>query len=306
MVTSTIPREIAELNKLIDENNLSITGTARALNMSTGSLSKLRKGTYGADTDNMAKRVREYLQLQRERREVLPKAPFVETSIAKKVLSGCRMAHVEGKIVVLAGPSGIGKTMALKKYHYENKSAIYIVTNAACNMHRTMSRIAQWSGASVRGNSSVIADCIVAKLRGSNRMLILDEADHLNFNAFEMVRFIHDETGIGIVLSGWQEMIETITGGGTGEGKYSRLYTRCGLIEWLKPIRKSDTKKIVEAVLGKEAKPEIIDKLHEVSRGCARTLVLILPLAWDKAKATNNGRLTPRIIEEAKRQLLMV
>ncbi len=305
-IMEDIPKEIKELNRFMDGNGLSLTGMARALNMSTGSLSKLRKGTYGADTDNMAKRVSEYLQLQRERREVLPKAPFVETTVALKVLNGCRTAHVEREIVMLAGPSGIGKSMALRKYHYENKSVIYIVSNAACQMHMTMYRIAQYTGASVRGNTAIIADRIVARLRDTNRLVIIDEADHLSLKAFEMLRFIHDESGIGIVLSGSQEMIDTVTGGGTGEGKYSRVYNRIGLIEWLKPLRKSDTRKIVKEILGNEAKPEIIDKLHEVSQGCARRIVKLLPRAWKVAKATNNGRLTPGIIEETKRQLLMV
>ena len=300
-----MPKEIIELNALIDENNLSITRTARSIGISTGALSKLRSGDYEANPNEMLKRIRQLLQLQRERRDVLPRARFVETTVANKVIRACRTAHVEREIAVIAGPSGIGKTMALKKYALENKSVVYVVMNPACNMHRTMYKLAQLSEASVHGNTDDIAGHIVRKLKGTNRMIIIDEADHLKINAIEMVRSIYDEAGIGIVLSGSQELIDTITGGGTGGGKLSRIYTRCGLIEWLKPLRRADVKKIADAVLG-DTKPEIVDKLHEVSRGCARTVVKLLPRAWKAAKSTNNGRLTPAIIEETKRQLLMV
>ena len=300
-----VPKEVIDLNKLMNDLDLSLASTARSIGCSTGALSKVRKGNYEAEPDKILKLIRQFLQLQKDRREVLPRAPFVETSVTRKVLRACRVAHVEKEMVLLAGQSGIGKTMSLRKYALENKTAIYIVANAACNMHMTMYRIAQMSEASVRGNTAEIADCIVRRLKGTNRVLIVDEADHLNFNAIEMVRYIHDEAGIGVVLSGWQDMLHEITGGGTGEGKYSRVYTRCGMVEHLKPLRKSDVKKIADAVLG-EAKPEIVDKLFEVSRGCARTVVKLLPRAWKAAKSTNNGRLTPAIIEETKRQLLMV
>lgn len=301
-----IPKEVQELDRLIDDGDLSATATARSIGISGGALSKIRKGEYGADSGNMHKKIREYLQLQRERREILPKAPFVDILVARKVRDACRMAHVERQIVVLAGPSGIGKTMALKKYYFENKSCMYMAANAACRMHTTMYRVAMMSGASVRGNAAMLAEYIIAALKGTNKMLIVDEADHLNFNAFEMLRYIHDEAGIGIILSGWEEMLHEITGRGTGEGKYSRLYTRCGAVVWLKPLSKKDAGLIIRAVLGNDVKPEIIEKLHEVSRGCARTIVKLLPRAWKVAKADNRGKLTPAIIEETKKQLLMV
>lgn len=301
-----VPDVVKEINRLIEDGDLSATATAKAIGISSGALSKIRSGDYGADMAGMKNRIAEYLELQKERREILPKSPFVETLVAKKTISACRMAHVEREMVILAGPAGIGKTMALRKYALENKSCIYIAAHAACRMHTTVYRIAQMAGASVRGNTADIAERAIARLRGTNKMIIVDEADHLNFNAIEMVRYIHDQAGVGIVLSGWQEMIHEITGGGTFEGKYSRLYTRCGKIEWLKPLSLKDSGLIVCAVLGEDTQAEIIEKLHAVSRGCARTLVKLLPRAWKTAKATNRGRLTPQIIEDTKKQLLMV
>ena len=306
MITmNEIPKEVLELDRLIEQNELNATATAKAIGISPASLSKLRKGGYNADMGNMQKKIAQYLQLQKERREILPKAPFVETLVARKVMRLCRMAHVERKMVVLAGQSGIGKTMALRKYSLENKSVIYIAANSASGMQTTIYRIAQLAGTSVVGDTSIRAERIIGALKGTNKVIIVDEADHLKLNAIEMIRYIHDQAGIGVVLSGWQEMIHTITGGGSGEGKYSRIYTRCGAIESLRPISKKDARLIVEAILG-QTKQDIVEKFYEVSNKCPRIMVMLIPHAWKKAKETNRGRITPQIIEEAKKRLIII
>ena len=58
---------------------------------------------------------------------------------------------------------------------------------------------------------------LVDYLRGTKRLLIIDEADQLTLDALQAVRSLNDKAGIGIVLAGnnklYQQMVSGVRGG---------------------------------------------------------------------------------------------
>ena len=54
----------------------------------------------------------------------------------------------------------------------------------------------------VRGNLHELLEAVINKLQDSGRLIIIDEAELLPYRALEVIRRIHDKTGIGIVLAG--------------------------------------------------------------------------------------------------------
>lgn len=65
---------------------------------------------------------------------------------------------------------------------------------------------------------------LIARLRGTRRPLFIDEAHLLIPDCFAVIRYIHDETGIPIIFTGTDKIIERIDDRANGNGQ---LFRRC-------------------------------------------------------------------------------
>ena len=68
---------------------------------------------------------------------------------------------------------------------------------------------------------------IVSKLKGSGRVLIVDEAQHLTVRALNHLRCISDESGVGIALIGNEEVYSKMRG--SGQADFAQLFSRIGM-----------------------------------------------------------------------------
>lgn len=86
---------------------------------------------------------------------------------------------------------------------------------------RTIHRKAGMSGG---GSLHKVMEDIIEKLRGSERLIIVDEADLLSLHGLEALRAIHSETRIGVLLCGMPRLVEVLRG---CRGQYEQIYSRC-------------------------------------------------------------------------------
>ena len=73
--------------------------------------------------------------------------------------------------------------------------------------------------------------CILAKLKGTSQLLILDEAQHLSERSFDAIRAINDKAHIGIVYAGNPSVLRRMYGRKAEEFDqvYSRTTYKCCL-----------------------------------------------------------------------------
>ena len=133
--------------------------------------------------------------------------------------------HIQGKIAVAYGDAGTGKTMAIKQYQKKHPDGAIVITVSPCF-------------ASITGVNELIAEQLkirekiarkiygeaVAKLKGSNKVLIIDEAQHLTVRVINHLRCMSDESGIGIAFVGNEEIYLKMKG--SGQASYAQLYSR--------------------------------------------------------------------------------
>ena len=110
-------------------------------------------------------------------------------------------------------------------------------------------------------------------------MLVIDEAQHLNFAALEELRSLHDTTGMGIVLMGNHDVIGRISGGGR-DAMFAQLNSRMGM-RYSVPSKPADGDiKLIAKAYGVETKPdqEFLVKIGQ-SYGALRSVVKVIKLA---------------------------
>ncbi|MFV0351713.1 MAG: AAA family ATPase [Oscillospiraceae bacterium] len=177
---------------------------------------------------------------------------YVPTTISEQVYKAIRYCQLEKGIMMLHGDSGIGKTMGAGQYVRDNPStAIYIsVTPTTGALSRFIRALAQKLRIAESRNQWAMVEEIQAKLRGSNKVLIIDEAQNLKYTTMEEIRDwttpdpIDFTPGIGIVLIGNPEMHRRMSRGRYSD-RYDQQENRCRPMPLSRrQITKDDVKKI--------------------------------------------------------------
>lgn len=244
------------------ESGKTQTAIANELAISDAALSSFLKGTYKTPHTIIPK-VAELLKVT-GRRKVAPKEPaFVETTVAKRVMEAISYCHLQGKIAVVYGDAGVGKTQAVRAYLRENSLAIGItISPSYASITGVNELIADQLGIRERVARRIYAE-IIGKLKDSGRVLIIDEAQHLTVRALNHLRCMSDESGVGIALIGNEEVYTKLRG--SGKADFAQLFSRIGMRREVltSTTTKEDIRKIfAEAHLEEDA----LELLYRIAR----------------------------------------
>lgn len=199
----------------IASGRLSQAAIAKSIGKSASTVSMWLRGQYGGDAEAIAAQIADMLGLEAERdvqRAELPQG-FQETSVARRVMSLLQRCRVACDFGLVVGDVGLGKTMAIEEYQRRHPSVIVLRARAAARNLVPWSRaLAQAVGVTAPGEPSRALDEIIKALSNTGRMLVIDEAQRLGDPALETLRDIHDEAGVGVVLSGNQGIHTMVAG----------------------------------------------------------------------------------------------
>lgn len=207
----------------------------------SGTLSNWVNNTYAGKGENVARKVFRYRQMldsQAERAADrqsagLTDAPtYIETATGRRLRGLMTTAH-SGEITYAATGPGTGKTKEAEQY-------IACVANAyMVTMKPTTKSVTAMMGEVIRalgGKSGTswarqMSAQVVDMVKGRRTLLIVDEANYLEFEAHEELRAWHDIAGLGICLLGNEELHATIRGGALRGARhsYARLNSRIAM-----------------------------------------------------------------------------
>ena len=238
------------------------SAVAQQLGISAGALSQYVKGSYAAPHTITPKI--EALLATREAVELAPTEPgYTDTSVSKMVIDTITYCHLQGKIGVVYGDAGVGKTMGVQEYLRRNPLAIGItICPAYASMSGVNELLAEALGIRERTSRRIYAE-IVSRLRGSGRVIIIDEAQHLTKKTLDHVRSISDGSGVGVCLVGNEEVYSRLKG--TGKADFAQLFSRI----WMR--RMVLTRHITQADIAKvffdaHLEPNAVEFLYKIAR----------------------------------------
>ncbi len=217
---------VSFLKDYIRESGKKQVEVAAELGYSGAMLSSFLAGTYKTPHTVIPK-VEELARVH-EKKTVAPKEPgFAETSVSRCVMNAISYAHLRGTIAVVYGDAGVGKTCAVRQYMKKNSLALGVTMSPTyASITGVNELIAEQLGVRERVARKITRE-IVGKLRGSGRVLVVDEAQHLTVRALNHLRCISDESGIGVALVGNEEVYGKLRG--TGRADFAQLFSRIGM-----------------------------------------------------------------------------
>lgn len=217
-----------ELRDFMETSHKSQKQIAKEIGISTTVISQFLSGIYNGDNEEIADKILQYVRIAKSRLRTVDVPAFCpKLHNAEQVLFAASYAHSNNDIALIYGAAGAGKTVALKHYARENPGVVYITANASTRTARAiLYLITEALGRQPIGTEFMLMRNLVEHLKGSNRLIIIDEADHLTPHALQSIRNLNDEAGVGLVFSG-NDIIK-LQMYGRGSLQFDQLRTRIG------------------------------------------------------------------------------
>ena len=239
----------------MEAGGLSQAAAAAQAGISDSALSQWLADKYGGDDAAVAGKLGRWLATRAERADLqrrIPAAPqWVETPAARSVLAALSYAQLAADIAVVHGAAGAGKTTAANWYA-ANRPNVWLATmsRGARSVGPCLRRVAAAVRAKPAGRS--IAECeqaLAERLRGTEGLLVIDEAQCLALPALDALRQIHDASGCGLALVGGEALWKRIAGD-RASAELAQLFSRVGQRIGLEHPSESDADPLLQAWAG--------------------------------------------------------
>ncbi|GMQ61171.1 AAA family ATPase [Vallitalea maricola] len=228
MSKEQIQQSINMVNEYLKENQMSKSAFAKAINVSPATLSLFLNDGYKAPHTVIPK-IEAYLKVQ-EQKQIAPQRPdFQPTHVSKTVMDVITYCHIQGVMGTAYGDAGIGKTEGAREYCRQNTDAIMItISPVFANTKGVNELLCEELRITDKRTNMAAYMSIVRKLRNSNRVVIIDEAQHLTIKTLEHLRsMIVDDSCCGLVLIGNEMIYNRMTG--KQEAQLAQLFSRIAI-----------------------------------------------------------------------------
>lgn len=201
-------------------------------------LSQVLRRAYDHEDSDHIRRLNAWAEAVERRSRALRPVGICETGVARLLRTGCDYAKSNACIVLLTGPAGIGKSIAAKIYASEDLNAVYLrLQTTHASPTAFLRQLAEACRVDTSGSKAAMMDAIVTRLRGSHRLLILDEWHLAERPLYEAVRDLFDVAEIPIALIGTEEVSKRVQSARLRKGSvWSDQF--CSRIGWVLDLTK--------------------------------------------------------------------
>jgi len=259
-----------------NSSGISIQKIGLKIKKSPATISQYISKKYPGDVKGLESLIETFLRRESGIEEVkVSTRAFQNTSISTLIWETLQFADFLKKMGVVLAPSGSGKTVTCLEYKAKNPSTILITADPT---NRTPAQILRLMlkdvGLSKASSIGQMLYEICDRLKGTNRLVIVDEAHFLVWESFEILRKIFDHSGVGVVLCGQERLYEQMKGQAQRAYLYDQIFSRIAIKRDKFKIQKKDSNAIATAVCpGLPA--DCLDFLYAKAQGKGRYRYMI-------------------------------
>jgi DNA transposition AAA+ family ATPase len=228
----------------------------------------------------------------------------------KIILEKCQEADQKRELALLYGPPGIGKSFAIEEFidriekqdNPDKAEVLWVTAHSASTPKSLMAALCLQSGIPHHGTASVLAESLVRKLETGHYLIIVDEANHLNIEAMELVRYVHDSGHLGVVLIGTLRLYEIFTDGRRPASELQQLWSRVGTCELLPGLTEYEARQMIQKALGRIPETATKQILRQTGNSIRRLTILLEQLK--ELKEINRDRQVEELLSVAANKLL--
>ena len=248
---------------------------ARKVRMSGSTLSQVLSGKYpSAPTGYLAQML---AVLQVETARIGDGTPgYTEGSVHKLVWVVCDRTRKHGNFGTLVGYVGVGKTRSLKEYQARHPQTLLVEANPSMMPGTLIVSLLKQLGATVPNGLDNRFEALVDALRGTNHVLLIDEAESITPQALHYLRRVRDKAGVGVVLVGTTKLNDLLK---PEHGQFEQIRSRISMWpETIKAITRDDMDDMARDALTNgdtsvaEVPDDVLDALWDYCDGSARVL----------------------------------
>ncbi|PNK59942.1 AAA family ATPase [Psychrobacter sp. FDAARGOS_221] len=294
-----------QVKQLIEEKGLTQTQVAKECGFSSGALSSFFKGSYKGDNEKLEASLQSWYDAQTKQTATFVSAPdFVETPTATKIFADCDFLKMFGKMGVVYGASGVGKTQAARQYTKANNNVWMITARPSiCTINEVLYEMALELGISdAPKRAGKLSRILKSKLSGTKGLMIIDEADHLPLKVLEELRILQEDSEVGFMLIGNDKVYTQMQGGFNQRHQFARLWSRNAKRQSVQQNSKKDIDAVAQAWGLELSDTKLMNALYSIGQGAGslRALTNYLQLAGLTAKARNEPITLPLILSAQK------
>ena len=240
MMEKTFNAELQEQTReYLATSGVSQAKLAQKLGMNgSTTLSRWLSSSYSGDVEKIERALEEFFRVESAtdaaKEKAAPYRPagdYVPTSISEDVYESIKYCQLHRCVTVLHGDAGVGKTKGAEKFLRENPSStIYItISPTTSNLNGVCKKLAKALKVPMRNKADMMEE-VRARLAGTNKVIVVDEAQFLKLPAIEELRTLSDtdiETGTpgnGVCFIGNSEVYDRIKG--KAQAEFAQTFTR--------------------------------------------------------------------------------
>lgn len=292
------PELVEQVLSKKDQLKLNQDELAKRIDISKAVLSLWLADKYQGSNDNVERKVKIWLtnlDAASKIKNRLPDAPiYFETPTSRRITAALAYAQMAKDLAVIHGGAGNSKTFTINKYAQENPN-VWVVDATPCTstpsgLLRTICHVLKErvSNRTVYKMEQQIRD----RLRDTNGLLIIDEAQFLGERAIETIRRFADMAEVGVVLCGNDTVYAQLTNNSRRSAEFAQLFSRIGKRVRITMPTADDISALCDAwqISNTEAKNIIsnIAKKPGALRMCTKVLRFASLIANGKNEAINS------------------
>ncbi|AKL43332.1 TPA: AAA family ATPase [Serratia marcescens] len=275
------------ITEILDTTDFTSAQLAREAGLSAARFSQFLGNTYKGDNKKVADALAIWLKNYHAKRDHLPAMPeFVQTPTVLQIWGAFQYAQLARCITVIHGNPGVSKTTAVREFVVGRPNVWTIkASKSRASVLECLFDLALAVGIDQpicrRG---ALSRQILQRLSRTGGLLIIDEADVLEYDTLEEIRILQEETDIGLALIGNHNIYKRMTGNNSRNVDFARLFSRIAKRVVINQPRKGDIEAVAKAwgLVDNER-----DLIHWLAKqpGALRITFFVLRLAATFAQA---------------------